>query len=162
MRVMVLFLAAFLLPLAANSEPAAQTNTDGISLSEEDALLDECNWQQSQDEVRDCLGKIAAESARKLADSENELLSRISTRWGGQSGSDWMRKYDNIAVAKFKQSRNAFVLFRKKECDFYQSMAGSARSISLDQRQYSCQFSMNFRRMKQLREYLEEISPEER
>jgi hypothetical protein len=162
MRVIVLFLAGCLLSLAANSEIAAQTNTDRFSLSEEDALRDECNWQQSQDEVRDCLEKIAAESAKKLADTENELLSRISTRWGGQNGSDWMRKYDGIAVKKFRQSRNEFVLFRKKECDFYQSMAGSARSISLDKRQYGCQFSMNFRRMKQLREYLEEILPDER
>jgi hypothetical protein len=83
MRVIVLFLAGFLLSLAANSEIAAQTNTDRVSLSEEDALRDECNWQQSQDEVRDCLEKIAAESAKKLADTENELLCGLWREMAG-------------------------------------------------------------------------------
>lgn len=140
-------------PAMADDDPEP---TEGID-AEEAALLDDCRWQLSQPEIRDCLKKLAIESAKELVKVEDDILLKIKNSIWGRDGRDYEKRYVRLARENFLKSKAEFIKFRKMFCDFDEALAFGATSSSHPQRQYHCQFRVNYWQTKMLKGFASEI-----
>jgi hypothetical protein len=136
------FACAFSVPVWSDSEIISTENANSAVLSEENTLLDECNGSQA--DMNDCLKKLVIDSSKNLIVAENEILSKINNM-------DEPRKYIRISKMNFVQPKDGFVIFRKKHCDFHESLVGGAAGAAHENAQLRCQFRLNYWRAKQLR-----------
>ena len=158
MRAVTLFLSCLVCFCSFPVKGVEQADADSASRTEDRKQLSECSWAGSSQDVVDCIKQLASDSSKKLITTENEILAKLGVL-RKESYNGMPDEFFGIAATRFKQAKKDFVLFRKNECDFYMDMRGAARSISRDQRQYSCQFLMNYQRIKQLEDYIEEMKP---
>lgn len=97
--------------------------------------VEECG-ANAQSDMRTCLEKKSATSARELALAETAALTALA-RW------DEDPQYTAAASAALKTSNKSFTQFRQAQCGFVASLGGGAIGNALALRRLACVTDLN-------------------
>jgi uncharacterized protein YecT (DUF1311 family) len=106
-------------------------------------LYEECG-AYSQEGMRDCLAKKAAESQVVLKKTE-EMIGVSLAKW------DEDNKYVSLAKARLIASNRAFPKYREAQCEFSASLSGGGAGNAHEMGRLACVTELNSRRAEQLR-----------
>ncbi|WP_167224551.1 lysozyme inhibitor LprI family protein [Massilia rubra] len=126
-------IVALLAGVIATLEAKAQTTTPVTGAAEN------CD-QFSQSDRRDCVDKMATDSALVLKEAEAKAVAAIA-------GWDEDDKYTRLAKSRLAASRIAFARFRQAQCAFATSMRGAAAGDSHEISRLACVANMNAARV---------------